>query len=48
MTHLGYLLAGWGIVVLIIALYAFRLVSRGRTLSARVPPGRRRWMTSDD
>ena len=47
MTHLGYLLAGWGVSLGCGALYAIRLVLRGRRLSAAVPVGQRRWMTSD-
>ena len=48
MTHLGYLLVGWGVSLGCGVLYATRLVLRGRALSARVPAGQRRWMTSDD
>ncbi len=48
MTHLGYLLAGWGIVLGSGALYAIRLIVRGRRLGARVAPHRRRWMTAED
>jgi len=48
MTHLGYLIAGWGISLGAIGLYATSLLRRGRTLSARVPADRRRWMTTDD
>ena len=48
MTHLGYLLAGWGITLGALGIYAFRLAVRGRALAARVPVERRRWMTSED
>lgn len=48
MTHLGYLLAGWGVSLGCGVLYAIRLILRGRRLSAAVPAGRRRWMTSND
>ena len=48
MTHLGYLLVGWGVSLGCGVLYAARLVLRGRRLSAAVPAGRRRWMTSHD
>lgn len=48
MTHLGYLIAGWGISLGAIGLYAVSLVRRGRALTARVPVDRRRWMTADD
>jgi len=47
-THLGYLLVGWGVSLGCGVLYAARLVLRGRSLAARVPAGQRRWMTSDD
>lgn len=48
MTHLGYLIAGWGIVLGAMALYALSLARRGRELSARVPSERQRWMTTAD
>jgi hypothetical protein len=43
MTHVGYLVAGWGIGLTSLALYALRTVRRGRSLAARVPPEERRW-----
>jgi hypothetical protein len=46
MTHLGYLLAGWGLSSFIVLLYAFRLLKRGAQLSARVPSDQARWMSS--
>ena len=48
MTHLGYLLVGWGVSLGCGVLYATRLVLRGRALSSKVPAEQRRWMTSDD
>lgn len=48
MTHLGYLIAGWGISLGAIGLYATSLLRRGRALSARVPADRRRWISTDD
>ncbi|MEZ5165830.1 MAG: hypothetical protein R2695_04805 [Acidimicrobiales bacterium] len=48
MTHLGYLLVGWGVTVLAGGSYAAHLILRGRRLSARVPAARRRWMTAGD
>lgn len=48
MTHLGYLLVGWGVSLGCGVLYAVRLVLRGRDLSARVPAGQRRWMSADE
>ena len=46
MTHLGYLLAGWGLSSLVILLYSVRLLKRGAQLSARVPSEQARWMSS--
>ena len=48
MTHLGYLLVGWGVSLGCGVLYALRLVLRGRSLSVLVPAQQRRWMTSGD
>ena len=48
MTHLGYLLAGWGIALGVLSSYAFGLVRRGRGLSRRVPVTYRRWMQSPE
>ena len=46
MTHLGYLMAGWGISLVVLGGYAVRLVRRGRSLIALVPEDRRRWLES--
>ena len=46
MTHLGYLIAGWGFSSLVILIYAFRLLKRGAQLSARVPSEYARWISS--
>jgi len=48
MTHLGYLLVGWGVTLAVGFAYAASLIRRGRRLSARVPADRRRWMTADE
>jgi len=48
MTHVGYLLVGWGVTFAVGAAYAVNLLRRGRRLTARVPADRRRWMTADD
>ncbi|MFT4987649.1 MAG: hypothetical protein ACI88C_000528 [Acidimicrobiales bacterium] len=48
MDYLGYLIAGWGVVLGAVAIYAFSLLRRGKALTARVPADRRRWMTTDD
>jgi hypothetical protein len=45
-THLGYLLAGWGVALGVLASYGLGLVRRGRRLSLRVPVTHRRWMQS--
>ena len=46
MTHLGYLIAGWGLSSLVILFYAVRLIKRGARLSAKVPSEDARWITS--
>jgi len=46
MTHLGYLIAGWGISLAVLGGYALRVVRRGRRLGALVPEGHRRWLES--
>lgn len=48
MTHLGYLIAGWGISLGAIALYSWSIISRGRALGRQVAPDRRRWITTDE
>ncbi len=47
MTHVGYLVAGWGIAAATFVAYGMSLVLRGRRLAAQVPEERRRWMTTD-
>lgn len=42
-SHAGYIAAGWGITIAVLAAYAVRTVRRGRTLARRVPPEDRRW-----
>ncbi|MDP1819205.1 MAG: hypothetical protein Q8K58_04850 [Acidimicrobiales bacterium] len=42
-SHVGYIAAGWGIVLGSLALYGLRTVRRGRTLAQQVPPEDRRW-----
>jgi hypothetical protein len=44
---IGYIIAAWTLVSGAIALYALRLIQRGRTLSRRVPDERRRWMSTE-
>lgn len=48
MTHLGYLIAGWGFALGVLAIYGISLVRKGRALAAAVPADRRRWITSDE
>lgn len=48
MTHAGYVLTAWAITLGTGALYAIRVVVRGRALAGRVPAERRRWMTATD
>ena len=48
MTHAGYIAAGWSISAALLVAYAVMILVRGRRLSRRVPPRRRRWMTADD
>ncbi len=48
MTHLGYLLVGWGVSLGALGLYAIRVIQRGRQAAARVPANRRRWLASED
>lgn len=48
MTHVGYLIAGWGVVFVACAVYAWSVMRRARRVAARVPAERARWMTSKD
>lgn len=47
MNGAGYIIVSWVLVIGSVAAYAARLVQRGRTMTRRVPPGRRRWMSTD-
>jgi hypothetical protein len=40
----GYVVFGWAVAVAAIILYTAVILARGRALSRRVPPERRRWM----
>ena len=42
-THVGYIAAGWGFALVVLAGYALRTVRRGKALAERVPPEDRRW-----
>jgi len=46
-THVGYLIAGWGISLGAIGTYTWSVISRGRRLSTQVAADRRRWIQSD-
>lgn len=48
MTHLGYLVVGWGASFGALGIYAFRVTRRGRRAAERVPAERRRWMAADE
>lgn len=48
MTHVPYLIAGWGISLVAIALYAVSVLRRAKRVAALVPVERRRWMTGGD
>jgi len=48
MTHVPYLVAGWGISLFGCAAYAASVMRRAKRLSATVPVERRRWMTGGD
>ena len=48
MTHLGYLLVGWGVSLGALGLYAVRVTQRGRRAAARVPADRRRWLAVEE
>jgi hypothetical protein len=41
----GYVIAGWAVSAVAIVGYAAAVIARGRALSRRVPPERRRWMS---
>ena len=43
MTHAGYLVAGYAVMLGTLVLYAARLWRRGRALARSVPPEERRW-----
>jgi len=42
--HWGFVIAGWGVTGVTIAVYAFALIRRGKALSAKVPAERRRYV----
>ena len=44
MSHIGYVLGGYGLVLGTFASYAAWTITRGRKLSRRLPEEQRRWM----
>jgi heme exporter protein D len=46
MQYAGFVFGSWGVVAAALAVYAARLVLRGRSLSRSVEPEHRRWMQS--
>ena len=42
-SDMVYIVAGWGISLSVLGLYAASLVLRGRRLAREVPPDRQRW-----
>lgn len=48
MTHIPFLIAGWGVVFVACAIYAVSVIRRARKVGARVPIERARWMTGKD
>ena len=48
MTHVGYLIAGWGIALAAILIYIISVFRRARSVASRVPSERQRWMTSSE
>ncbi|MGI9623636.1 MAG: hypothetical protein ACR2PK_12435 [Acidimicrobiales bacterium] len=48
MSHLGYLIAGWGIGLGTLGVYGWSVLRRAREAVRHVPVERQRWMTADD
>ncbi len=44
MTNAGYIAAGYGITAVALISYVWRVLARGRRITAHVPEERRRWM----
>jgi len=47
-SHVGYLIVGWGGVVVALGAYAAYLIVKGRGVAESGPAARRRWMTSEE
>jgi hypothetical protein len=48
MTHVSYLVAGYGISLAACAIYAISVMRRAKRLAAKIPAERVRWMTGND
>ncbi len=48
MTHVGYLVAGWGIAFGASGLFAWSVMQRAKRVALRVPVERQRWLTGQD
>ena len=48
MTHLSFLIAGWGIALGVLAIYGISLLRKGRALAQAVPAERQRWITTKE
>jgi hypothetical protein len=44
MSGWGYVVAGWTITAIVLVAYAAVIIGRGRSISRKVDPERRRWM----
>lgn len=44
MDDAAFVLSGWAIILGSMALYSWRLIRRGKSLTREVPPEHRRWM----
>ena len=47
-NNAAYIVAGWGAFAVLVLGYVASLLVRGRRLSGRVPPERRRWSTTPE
>ncbi len=48
MTHVPYLIAGWGISFVACGIYAMSVIKRSKRIGSKVPIERARWMTGKD
>lgn len=47
-NNVAFIVVAWGAFAVLITGYVVSLLVRGRKLSAKVPPARRRWATTPD